>query len=266
VLDREGRRHLDVFFDRPLGRELVGHTPAEPPAELRPRTGGVWRWQGDNILRFAATDRLEAATRYEIELIPERLLGEKQIWAGELRFEVVTDAFQVERVDLHEEPLPDEPGKVRLRGTLYFNYPVEPRELAPRLELRDPGATEPVPVALETRWNSKSIGFRVEAITKSVEERTLELIVAGDLTPAEGNVELAESFVHSIVLGSRNHLAVRSVTSQPGEQESVLRIELSSPAEPEAARGSKTAGQKPKTKNKNQKPGTFTAFRPWEVR
>jgi uncharacterized protein YfaS (alpha-2-macroglobulin family) len=229
ALDRERRAHLDLVFDRALGDTLVGDVLGQPPVRLSPHTGGIWRWQAANVLRFTPTHRLAPATRYTIELLPSLLVPEGMALVGERRFEAQTDAFQVERVIAHEEPEPDADHRVRLRGELRFNYPVEPRELAPRIALLDPDAPDAkeVAVALESRHGATVIGWRSDPIEKSHAERELRLTIAADLTPAEGNVPLGADFTKTLPLGSRDVLVVRQVRSQPGEDESGIEIDFS---------------------------------------
>src|SRR5690348_5435668 len=56
AFDRENPRGLNIVFDRPLGEGHVGEVLGKDPAILKPTTGGVWKWQGANVLRFEATD------------------------------------------------------------------------------------------------------------------------------------------------------------------------------------------------------------------
>ncbi|MEM7482827.1 MAG: MG2 domain-containing protein [Acidobacteriota bacterium] len=234
VLDREGRKFLEVHFDRPLGEGLVGDVLAPPPATLHPAVGGVWRWRDRGVLRFEATGALPAATEIEISLIADRILGQGERLVGESVQRVVTDQFLVEQVDVYEEPAPDgADAQVIYRGELRFNYPVNPEELAPLIALED-GAQD-VPVELETYWPAAVVGFRTGPVTKSKAERSLAFSIVEDLTPANGNVPLAGPFTQEIPVGSREVLAVRGVQAQPGESESSLRIRLSSPVAPSVA-------------------------------
>ena len=235
ALDRERRAHIDLVFDRALGDDLVGETLGKPPVRLTPHTGGIWSWQAANVLRFTPTHRLAPATRYTLELLPSLLLPEETTLVGERVFEAQTDAFQVERVIAHEEPEADADHRVRLRGELRFNYPVEPRELAPRLTLADPAApgAKEVEIELESRHGATVVGWRSAPIEKSSAERTLLLTIAADLTPAEGNVPLGVDVTNSLPLGSRDVLVVRAVRARPGEKESTLEIDFSAAVDAE---------------------------------
>src|SRR5262249_48290583 len=74
AFDRENPRGLNIVFDRPLGEGHIGEIFGKDPAILKPTTGGAWKWQGANVLRFEATDRFAMSTEYHVALILERLL------------------------------------------------------------------------------------------------------------------------------------------------------------------------------------------------
>ncbi len=243
VLDREGRQWVDVVFDRPVlaedGAVRVGDVLDPPPATIEPPLGGSWRWRDRHVLRFAPSGGFPPATEYTVALIPERILEDGRTLGGDALLRVRIDRFLVEGVEVWEEPVPDEAATVFLRGTLRFNYAVDPGILAPRVRLEDPsevpGAVPPE-VQLETGWQSPQIGFRTTALRKQKAARTLRLVVAADLTPAEGNVALGKPFAHQIPLGSSEVLEVRELAGEPGLEESSLRLVLSSPVTAEIAR------------------------------
>src|SRR5262249_54242362 len=140
------------------------------------------------------------ATEYEVTLLPEVLLGPTQVFAKEPRFTVRTDQFRVQRVDVREEPVPERRSTVVLRGEVRFNYAVDPRLLAGKMRLVDPlrGAADPVPLAMETGYTNPVVSFRSAPLTKEKAERELQLVVVADLTPAQGNVPLAQDWVERV--------------------------------------------------------------------
>ncbi len=229
VLDREGRAHVDILFDRPLGEGRVDEILEQAPATISPPLGGFWKWQDTNALRFQPSGGFPIASKYDIALIPERILKPGQVFTGDTELEVVTDRFLLDGVDLLEEPALEGKGQVVFRGTLRFNYPVNPELLATKIRLIDPDAEKPLAVTLETSWTAQEIGFQTAAVQKKPAERTVRLVIAGDLTPAEGNVALGDDHVQEIPLGSSEKLTVRGVETEPGDQESTIRIRFSSP-------------------------------------
>ncbi|HYU35732.1 MAG TPA: alpha-2-macroglobulin [Thermoanaerobaculia bacterium] len=229
VVDRKDRQFVDILFDRPLGEGKVDQIIDPPPATIEPGLGGSWKWKDTNALRFQPSGGFPVASEYKVDLIPERLLKKGQVFSGDTEVVVRTDQFLVEGVDVVEEPALEGKGKVVFRGEIRFNYPVNPEVLAPKVRLDDPRAPKPVAVTLETSWENATIGFRTEAVQKEKDERTVRLVIAADMTPANGNAPLGKDFVQEIPLGSSTRLAVRGVEAQPGLQESSLQVTFSSP-------------------------------------
>ncbi len=237
VMDHEERRWLEILFDRPVlaedGAVQPGDVLDRPPATIEPALAGVWRWRDRAALRFEPSGGLAPATRYRLSLIPDRILGPDQELAGSGELELQVDRFVVESVEVWEEP--DDDGGVVLRGTVQFNYAVEPELLASHLRLEDPAAREPVEIQLEAGWRTPSIPFRTAPVRKQKQPRQLTLVVDGELTPADGNVPLAEPYRHPVPLGSSEVLEVRELGGQPGLDESTLRVVLSSAVSAELA-------------------------------
>lgn len=229
AVDRENRQFADILFDRPLGEGKVDQILDPPPATIEPALGGTWKWKDTNALRFQPSGGFPVASEYRIDLIPERLLKEGQVFSGETEVVVRTDQFLVEGVDVVEEPALEGKAKVVFRGEIRFNYPVNPETLAPKIRLEDPRSQKPLQVTLETSWANPVIGFRTEAVQKEKDERVARLVIAGDLTPANGNAPLGKEFVQEIPVGSSTRLAVRGVEATPGLRESTVKVVFSSP-------------------------------------
>ncbi|HEX7184844.1 MAG TPA: alpha-2-macroglobulin [Thermoanaerobaculia bacterium] len=229
VLDRENRQYVDILFDRPLGEGRVGEILDPAPATTEPELGGTWKWQDTNALRFQPSGGFPVASEYTFNLIPERILGEGQVFTGDTALKVVTDRFLVEAVDVTEEPALEGKARVIYRGEIRFNYPVNPETLAPFVRLVDPAASEPIAVNLETSWESPSIAFVTDAVQKQQNERTIRLVIDPQLTPANGNVPLGEEFAKEIQVGSSTRLAVWGVEAVSGARESTITVRFSSP-------------------------------------
>ncbi len=234
VVDREERRWLEVIFDRAVLAEAAGEGDVEvgdvlalPAATVEPALGGAWRWRDRHVLRFEPSGGFQPATEYRFALVRDRVLRGAQRFRDGGEFTVRVDRFLVERVDVLEEPAPDGKG-VLLRGTVSFNYAVDPELLAGLIRLDDPRATAPIEVQLEAGWRTEQIPFRTPPLQKEKEPRDLRLTIAGELTPAAGNVPLEGTFVHIIPLGSSEVLEVREARGEPALDRSVIRIVLSS--------------------------------------
>lgn len=229
VVDREGRQYADILFDHPLGEGKVGEVLDPAPAEIFPALGGSWKWQDTNALRFQPNGGFPVASEYKVTLEPEKILGENQVLTGDSEVTIKTDPFLVEGVDVTEEPALEGKAKVIYRGDLRFNYAVKPEVLAPLVQVNDPDVAEPIEVTLETDWQNNVIGFRTAPIEKKKEERTVQLVISAELTPAEGNSPLGKDFTQDIQVGSADKLAVWGIEAIPGPRESSLKIRFSSP-------------------------------------
>jgi alpha-2-macroglobulin len=239
ALDRDGRRFIDVLFDRPIGEGLVGAILDPAPAAIVPAQGGIWRWRDRSVLRFEPTDRLPIATEFTIRLDPARLIPEGFRLASDRRLKVKTETFLVEQMDVQEETSLAGKDQVVLRGTVRFNYPVDPRELATRMRLADParGSAAPLEIQVETAYTGRVIGFRTPPLVKRKEARVLRFTISRELTPDGGNVKLATLFTREVTIGSSVNLLVRGVQATPGEKESVIALTFSSPVNAGVASG-----------------------------
>ncbi len=226
VVDRQNRQYFDILFDKPLGQGKVGEVLDSAPASIFPALGGSWKWQDTNALRFEPSGGLPVASEFKVEIEPEKVIQEGQVFTGETEVKVKTDKFLVEEVTVFEEPALEGKGKVTFRGEMKFNYPVDPKTLAPLVKVVDSEVAEPTPVVLETDWNSNVIGYRTEPVQKQRDERTVKLVIAGVLTPSNGNSPLGEEYVKEIEVGSSTKLAVRGVETEPGPRESTLKVTL----------------------------------------
>jgi alpha-2-macroglobulin len=229
VVDRQNRQYADILFDHPLGEGKVGEILDPAPAGIFPALGGTWKWQDTNALRFQPSGGFPVASEYKVTLEPEKILAEGQVFTGDRELAIKTDPFLVEGVDVREEPALEGKAQVIFRGDMRFNYPVNPEVLAPLVKLVDPDRSEPVPVTLETDWHNNVIGFRTDAVEKKPEERTVQLVIAKDLTPANGNSPLGKDFVQDVQVGSSLKLAVWGVEAVPGPRESTIKVRFSSP-------------------------------------
>ncbi len=237
VLDREQLRYLDVVFDRPLGEDRVGDVMGRDPVVVSPPAGGSWRWQSPAVLRLEPAGRFSPAMEYRLQLVPERLLRPGQVFTGETALSIRTDQFQVERVDIYEEAAPAGAAGVVVRGDVRFNYPVDPKALAAKMQLVDPlrGGSSPVALSVEAYYPERIVSFRSEPILKQRAARELKLIILSDLTPAQGNVPLPADHVQPIPLGSSEVLTLRSLDAVAGDPESTVRLVFSSPVDAESA-------------------------------
>ncbi|MEQ9617992.1 MAG: MG2 domain-containing protein [Deltaproteobacteria bacterium] len=239
-LDKEDNRFVDFVFNKPVGENESGEILGRDPGTISPPVNGSWLWKSPNVLRFEASYGFNMATDYTISLIAGNFLKRGERLGGKTEFEIRTDKFKLVQSTVEEEPVPDRKNTVTLNGKLDFNYPVDPKVLARKIKLIEPGGDEDdgekeIPVKLITDYWNSSVRWKSVPVEKTAGERELELIIVGDLTPAEGNVGLGEDYIQKIPLGSKDKLAVRSVTPKAEYPKSSIVIGFSSAVKPEIA-------------------------------
>jgi uncharacterized protein YfaS (alpha-2-macroglobulin family) len=240
--DKQDNNFVDIVFNKPIGSSEEGEILGRDPATIVPSVNGSWTWKTPNVLSFQASYRFNMATDYKITLKPENFLKPGEALSGKSEFEVRTDKFKVDTATVTEEPLTDKRNNVTFNGTIDFNYAVDPAVVARKIKLieapsKKGGEERFIPVKLITdNWNT-SIKWHSDPVEKMSEERKFKLVIVGDLTPAEGNVELGSDYVENILLGSKDKLAVRSVEPKSEYPKSSIRIGLSSFVSPDIAAG-----------------------------
>jgi uncharacterized protein YfaS (alpha-2-macroglobulin family) len=238
--DRENQSFVDIVFDKPIGKDKEGELLGRDPAKITPTIGGVWKWQGSNVLRFEPSGNFTPATDYTISIIPEQIVPQGQVFKGKKEISFRTDEFKVEQVTINEEPFLEKKNSLTLAGEVRFNYSVDPEVLARKIRLIDVnGGVEDqekrIPIKLETTYWSDVINFKSDPVEKEKDERELKLIILGDLVPAQGNVPLGQDYTETILLGSKDKLVVREVSPEAAYKKSSLKITFSSPVNPEIA-------------------------------
>lgn len=238
--DRENQSFVDIVFDKPIGKEKEAEILGRDPAKISPPLAGVWKWQSPTVLRFEPSGGFSPATDYRITLIPEILLASGQSFKGKTEVSLRTDDFKVEDVTVNEEPFLEKKNTLTLVIEVRFNYSVDPEVIARKVRLVDPkggadGKDKEITLKLETTYWSDVVKWGTEPVEKQKEERELRLTILGDLVPAQGNVPLGKDYIRTILIGSKDKLVVREVSTKAEYPNSSLQIRFSSPVSPDIA-------------------------------
>lgn len=234
--DKDYNEFADFIFNKQVGE--AGEILGRDPGKISPSVNGSWTWITPNVLRFQPSGRFNIATNYTITLLPNLFLKQGQLYSGKKEFEIRTDKFQIEQSTVEEEPVTDKKNTVILNGTLRFNYSVDPEVLARKINLYDgpvDSRENEVPIKLVTNYWNTTIKWVSGPIQKTKNERKLELVILGDLTPADGNVPLGTDYSQEILLGSKDNLVVRNIDPQANYPQSSITISFSSAVSPEIA-------------------------------
>jgi uncharacterized protein YfaS (alpha-2-macroglobulin family) len=233
-VDRHERQWVDIVFDKPIAVARPGEIVDPPPATVDPTTTGVWRWRANNVLRFAPAGGFEIGRDYRIALKTPRLIAAGQRFRGSGEVKVSIDRLLVERITTAEEPLQAAPQQVVLRGEVHFNYYVNPEVLVSHVTVIDGSERQPVEILVDGSRGSV-IAFRTKPLAKGRAERTVKIVVDKNMAAAHAGPTLENDFVTEVKLGSVEKLAVRSVEPLTNDDESTLKIELSSAVNPDLA-------------------------------
>ncbi len=238
--DDQDNSFVDIIFNKPVGKNEEGEILGRDPATIVPPVNGSWTWKTPNVLSFQASYKFNMATDYKITLKPENFLKPGDSLGGKTEFEVRTDKFKIVQATVVEEPVPDKKNTVTLVGTIDFNYAVDPGVVARKIRLIEVpsakgGEELSIPVKLITDYWNTTIKWSSDPIEKMAQEREFKLVIVGDLTPAEGNVELGSDYVEKILLGSKDKLAVRSVEPKSEYPKSSIEMGFSSSVSPDIA-------------------------------
>jgi uncharacterized protein YfaS (alpha-2-macroglobulin family) len=233
VVDREHRAWADIVFDHPVFTARPGAVLDPPPATVNPETPGVWRWRSENVLRFEPQGGFNIGWDYTIALKTPRFIAAGERFRGDGKLTVKIDKLMVEKVVTNEEPTGDRKTVV-LHGEITFNYMVDPAMLVTQAVLIDGDERQHIEI-VDSQYNSATIAFRTRPIVKREAERVVKLVIPKGLPETYRGTRLDEEYSSEIKIGSSEHLAVRAVEPQSNAGDSALRIELSSPVNPEVA-------------------------------
>ena len=231
VVDKHKRAFVDIVFDRPVAVATAGEIVSPPPASISPEVSGIWRWHRQNVLRFEPAGGFSIGTTYTISLNTKRLTGPDERFRGSDSLTVTIKQLMVEKIVTSEESLPDRT-RVRVKGEITFNYPVDDAMVATHATLIDGNDVQPIEVLQSTDYG-RVVAFRTQPLAKSERERSVKLVLAKGLAERGRGSALTADSVTEIKLGSSDHLAVRALQPLSGDRESTLRLELSSAVNPD---------------------------------
>src|ERR1041385_2773425 len=231
VVDKEHRAWADIVFDHPVATARLGPVLSPPPATIDPDTPGVWRWRAENVLRFEPQGGFNIGSIFTVALKTQRFIAAGERFRGDGHVIVKIDRLMVEKVVTTEEVAGDRKAVV-LHGEIPFNYLVEPAMLVTQAALIDGGERQPIEI-VDPGGARYTLGFRTRPIAPRGAARTVKLVIAKGMPETWRGARLEEEYSTDIKIGSSAHLAVRSVEPQSNAGDSALRIELSSPVNPE---------------------------------
>ena len=229
-------RSLGVRFVRPGGdwsftEDLAPETVAAISGDLP----GRWAWGENGVLVFHPDQPFTPNTTYRVSLQPEALAARGLTLRGSRQFDFVAAPFRCESLDLDRRRVGYRPMLHQVQGTLLFNYPVNPAEVAEHLkaQLEGKGA---VRVVVESSATDQRIQFRTEDFGSERQDRRLTITVNGDLQPALGGRGLGKDVDQSLTIPALERLQINQVNARCDGPEASVDINFDERVQPEDLR------------------------------
>lgn len=226
----EDRRSLLIAFDQPLGKGKLGPIGGPAPATLRPSHDGSWSWVSPSVLKFDSIRHLRNKARYTVTFSTDALLPEGKRWADGNSVSIRTGEFAVQRIELREEINTANPREVMLHGTAIFTDSVDPKAFLKHFTLQDAeGNTHEV--ALQDTWRTSHLDFQAGPFEKTVEPKRFTATITPGLTEYSGELDLLESYSHSITVQHDKFWSVTQVFGEMRGTQPVITLRVTAPVD-----------------------------------
>ena len=194
----------DSLLKEPLPMKALRFTP-ELPGEVR--------WIRINTLRFYPEAALRPSTRYKIQINEKWLKQLGFVLTGKKIFSCHTQPLQVKQLFFSWTYNRKKTGRVRLKGTVRFNYIVKPAQFSQSLILKLEKGNR-IPVKIKTTQPAREIVFLSRDLTIPLKSRKITVRVRQGLTCVGGELGLPEDFVKTVTLRKRQEFHVNVCSAQ----------------------------------------------------
>ncbi len=226
-----------TFSKDAIEDSLVGKILSSKLVTFDPEVRGEIRWIDSRKLRYFPDSKLKPSTQYKVVLSKDLLKDSKFGLAGNRSFEFSTQRVKVLSASLNVEYNPSSSETVDLVSSVEFNYPVDPKELKSKLEVRK--GSKSYPIEMEIESPSRSFQFYARDVERGQEESEIQLHIKEGLKPIGGDLGTLSEFVRPVSLPGQEDLRVYSVKpirSAPGQ--GTIAIDFNIPIGVEAAQKS----------------------------
>lgn len=232
----------ELSLSQILGFHFVGADIPEPdsngkildpaPATITPAIKGHWNWISSKHISFYPDESYEPNTTYEVKLQPSFFSNAGVKLRGTRNFEFTAKPFKVERLYLDQKRVGRYPRTHMIRGTVSFNYPVDPEKFAEamNIHLRDGSSVDFI---VETTFANRHIIFRTVELEANNRDVRLTATLDGGLIPVSNGATLGENYARSITIPAIERLKIRSVDVTSREEFTAVVFEFSDKVLPE---------------------------------
>ncbi|MBD3184339.1 hypothetical protein GF312_18795, partial [Candidatus Poribacteria bacterium] len=205
------------------------------PIEFSPEIPGKFRWIARNKLRFFPEITLKPSTEYTAKILPEICTVEGMYLKGDRRFSFYTQRFRVDNTYFSFNLADPDGDKIRILGTIEFNYAVKADDLAENLSLSFENGPK-IPYKVITPDSGLAIKIETESLERNESDKNLQLNISQNLKPIDGNLGLSQDYVQTIVMKAKEELKVEGVFAEQRGQKSYIKIRFSSPVSVDMAK------------------------------
>ena len=229
--------NFTVTFSRELVSDsLLNKWKGKAPIEFSPSIPGNFQWIKRDKIRFYPHVILAPSTEYTAEIKSEIASQFGYKLKGERRFQFHTPKFHVNNATLSFEFSPEKEKKIRLTGTVEFNYEVLPDEALKHLEIRFKDGGE-LPFQLVTSKPASILALETDWFDRDKKQKEIQLRVSAGLLPVGGNTGLEEDFAKSILLKKLEDLKVERVfVVRESPKRRHIRIQFNQPVDEQQAK------------------------------
>jgi hypothetical protein len=201
------------FSKPPVSDSLLNMQLDQAAIAFNPAISGKFRWIESNKLRFYPDNLLAPSTEYTAEISPRIANGSGYSLSGDTEFHFRTARLQVTSAFLTFEFRADIQQEANLRGSIEFNYEVDPAEAAKFITIRGAGG-ETIPYEIVTNQPNKILALEANRVKRGEKESEIKLRVAEGMPCIGGTLGLERDFEKPVVLPGQEDLKVTQITAK----------------------------------------------------
>jgi len=178
---------------------------------FEPAIQGKYKWLTGNTLLFSPEAPLQPGQDYEAT-VNKSVLGESKKKGDFDSYAFHTPYFDAERVEFFWTQVPRSDYKVTVQANLYFNYEVDPKEVAEYLQVKR-GGSEMKNFDVVTTEPASVIAVNFGQVQQTEKDQDFEITIESGLGSTESAKAMTDDRSFSVTLDALTRLAITSVAS-----------------------------------------------------
>ncbi|MEM6263325.1 MAG: Ig-like domain-containing protein, partial [Bacteroidota bacterium] len=210
---------------------------------FKPAIDGRFKWTSANTLLFSPDRPLEPSTAYTAKVTKKVTFDTKfSLKAANYKFN--TAFFDIENAEIFWDPVPRTDHEVKVVANLYFNYEVDPENLANYLVVSGEGSSNPS-LTINTQEPSKVVALDLGTVKQTYKTQKFTIKVKSGVQPISGTGKLEEVRDFSLTLPPITRLAISSASTRFEGDKPMIEIRTTQPIDPKRISSYVTVSPKP---------------------